>query len=354
MGVGSPLCDGSPQAPRAHVGNRPARSAVYERVTTSIRDGTVPGILHFLDRLRGRAGRNTFRAGRHGRRRQRHRCDRLRRRRCGCDDGARDDVPATTSPTSRPTLSPNIRPKVKPIERPVEQMRHAIVVSIDGLRPGPDAARRHALPARALSRGSYSHVGADDAELDHAPVARQHDDRRHPPAARRGVEPRVRDGRAALPARCRRCSRRPSGTATRPPSRPANRSSRCSTGPACSTGGPSRRSTNVETADVIGPAVPDHPGAQAGRDAGALPVGGQRRSPIGWASPEQMKAIAGRRRGGRATAAALDEAGLTGSTFVIITRRPRWRGEEPRPRRPAEPAHPLDRGGAPASASTST
>jgi predicted AlkP superfamily pyrophosphatase or phosphodiesterase len=66
-------------------------------------------------------------------------------------------VPATqAAPARRIQLSPNIRPAAAPIARPVEAVKHAIVVSIDGLRPDlmleADTPNLHSL----MQRGCYS------------------------------------------------------------------------------------------------------------------------------------------------------------------------------------------------------
>src|SRR5947209_8146715 len=74
---------------------------------------------------------------------------------------AAQETPAT-APATRPApgrrnqLSPNIRPAVPPTARPVEAVKHAIVVSIDGLRPDlmleADTPNLHSL----MQRGCYS------------------------------------------------------------------------------------------------------------------------------------------------------------------------------------------------------
>lgn len=71
-------------------------------------------------------------------------------------DSARAEPQSFNRPTTRPALSPFIRPKTSPTTRPVEEIRRAMVVSIDGLRP--DLLLRANCPnIRALmSRGSFT------------------------------------------------------------------------------------------------------------------------------------------------------------------------------------------------------
>ena len=62
----------------------------------------------------------------------------------------------TTRPTTRETISPNIRPPAKPGPRPVPQIRRAIVVSIDGLRPDLLLLARTPNLHELIARGAYS------------------------------------------------------------------------------------------------------------------------------------------------------------------------------------------------------
>src|ERR1700686_1942999 len=71
----------------------------------------------------------------------------------------RDADPTTfpsTGPTTREALSPNIRPPARPGPRPIPQIRKAIVVSIDGLRPDLLLLARTPNIRELIARGAYS------------------------------------------------------------------------------------------------------------------------------------------------------------------------------------------------------
>src|SRR6185437_4128621 len=75
---------------------------------------------------------------------------------CFGADLSESNALTTTGATTKPALSPFIRPKASPTTRPVEEIRRAMVVSIDGLRP--DLLLRANCPnMRALmNRGAFS------------------------------------------------------------------------------------------------------------------------------------------------------------------------------------------------------
>jgi predicted AlkP superfamily pyrophosphatase or phosphodiesterase len=225
-----------------------------------------------------------------------------------------------TQPTTRPTTatSPFITPPARPTTRPVAAVRHALVVSIDGLRPDlmlqADTPNLRGL----MRRGAYTMWARTTPNAitlpSHVSMMTGVNPRRHDVEWNRDfntvepVWPRV-------PTLFEAAKRRGYTTAVAAGKSKFAMFDR----PGVLDWRWVPKSGTVETKDVIGPAV------QIIREHAPdvmlvhLPSVDNRGHGIGWASPEQMHAIEDADAAVGLLLRALDEAGIADSTFLIVT-----------------------------------
>lgn len=228
--------------------------------------------------------------------------------------------PNTTQASTRPAEppSPFIRPKAQPTSRPVEQIRHVLVVSIDGLRPDlmllGDTPNLHDL----MKRGCYSmwaRTTPNSITLpSHVSMMTGVTPRRHDVEWNREfktVEPLY----PRVPTLFEAAKRHGYTTAVAAGKSKFEMFDR----PGVLDWSFIPDKPKVETADVVGPAVLIIEEHKPDVMLVHLPSVDNRGHEIGWASKEQMKAIADADAAVGRLLKALDDAGLADSTLLIVT-----------------------------------
>ena len=227
-------------------------------------------------------------------------------------------LPAARQRAARDGLSPFIRPAAKPTSRPVEEIRHVLVVSLDGLRPDllllADTPVIHGM----MKRGSYSmwaRTTPNSVTLpSHVSMMTGVTPRRHDVEWNRDFET-VEPLYPRVPTLFEAAKRHGYTTAMAAGKSKFSMFDR----PGVLDWKWIPKEVKCETADVIGPAeeiIKDHkPDVMLVHFPSVDNTG----HAIGWASPQQMQAIADADSAVGRLLKALDEADMTDSTLVIIT-----------------------------------
>jgi hypothetical protein len=236
----------------------------------------------------------------------------------GAATGTTTTTSPATAPASRPALSPFIRPAARPTSRPVEQVRHAIVVSIDGLRPDlmllGDTPNLHALLGRA-AYSMWARTTPNSITLpSHISMMTGVSPRRHDVEWNREfktVEPLY----PRVPTLFEAAKRHGYTTAVAAGKSKFDMFDR----PGVLDWRFIPTKPTVETANVIGPAcqiIREHRPEVMLIHLPSVDNAGHAK---GWASPEQMKAIADADVAIGLLLQALEETGLADSTLLIVT-----------------------------------
>lgn len=232
---------------------------------------------------------------------------------------------AQENPATRPAqargrnaLSPNIRPPAEPTSRPVEAVHHAIVISIDGLRPDlmliANTPNLHAL----MQRGCYSmwaRTTPNSITLpSHVSMMTGVNPRRHDIEWNRDFETRE-PLYPRVPTLFEAAKRHGFTTAVAAGKSKFVMFDR----PGVLDWRSIPTQTKTETADVVGPAcdiIREHkPDVMLIHFPSVDNVG----HAIGWATPQQMKAIEDADAAVGQVVKTLEEADLTDSTLLIVT-----------------------------------
>ena len=230
---------------------------------------------------------------------------------------AQASAPAT-QPASRPSLSPNIRPRANPTTRPVEAIRKAVVVSIDGLRPDLMLLARAPNIRGLLARGAYSmwaRTTPNSITLpSHVSMMTGVSPRRHEIEWNREL-PLKEPIYPRVPTLFEAAKRHGYTTAVAAGKQKFDMFDR----PGVLDWRHIPTTITSETAAVIGPAVQIILQHQPDVMLVHLPSVDNVGHAIGWATPQQMKAIEDADAAVGQVVQALDDAGMTDSTLLIVT-----------------------------------
>jgi len=233
-------------------------------------------------------------------------------------DAGAAGLPAARQRAARDGLSPFIRPAAKPTTRPNEEIRHVLVVSIDGLRPDllllADTPVIHGM----MKRGSYSmwaRTTPNSITLpSHVSMMTGVTPRRHDVEWNRDFET-IEPLYPRVPTLFEAAKRHGYTTAMAAGKSKFSMFDR----PGVLDWKWIPKTVKCETADVIGPAeeiIKDHkPDVMLVHFPSVDNTGHS----IGWASPAQMQAIADADAAVGRLLKALDSADMTDSTLVIVT-----------------------------------
>ena len=224
----------------------------------------------------------------------------------------------TTRPTTHETISPNLRPPAKPGPRPVAQIHRALVVSIDGLRPDLLLLARTPNIHGLIARGAYSmwaRTTPNSITLpSHVSMMTGVTPRRHEIEWNRNL-PLKEPIYPRVPTLFEAAKRHGYTTALACGKEKFDLFDRAGV----LNWKHIPKTATSETSTVIGPAVQilreHHPDFMMVHLPSVDNVGHK----IGWATPQQMKAIDDADAAVGQLLKALDDEGLTDSTLVIVT-----------------------------------
>jgi hypothetical protein len=224
----------------------------------------------------------------------------------------------SSGPATREALSPNIRPPAKPGPRPVAQIRKAIVVSIDGLRPDLLLLARTPNIRQLIARGAYSMWARTTPNAitlpSHVSMMTGVSPRRHEIEWNREL-PLKEPIYPRVPTLFEAAKRHGYTTALAAGKEKFDLFDR----PGVLDWKHIPHTATSETATVIGPAVQIIREHQPDVMMVHLPSVDNVGHLIGWATPKQMQAIEDADAAVGQIVKAMDDAQMSGSTLLIIT-----------------------------------